>query len=307
LPNATLLEIPLLKTSHVPISFNQARFRTALTKTESIIEIFKAALEEINHHLDVRFKEGENVRNLVYERALLIDCILHYAWHQFSWSEQISLIAVGGYGRGELHPKSDIDLLLLTAENPDKRDHISSQSFLTLLWDIGLNIGHSVRTLSECLDIASKDISVTTTVMEARLLQGHNNLLNDLIAGIIPGKIWRNELFFLGKQKEQKARHKKYNDTEYNLEPNVKNAPGGLRDIQTIQWVAKRFFNVNSLAALEDKGFFTETEYTSLTHAEEFLWKVRYGLHMIAKRPEERLLFEYQKELAIELFYLYAA
>ncbi|MFT6387180.1 MAG: [protein-PII] uridylyltransferase [Cellvibrionaceae bacterium] len=299
MPNATLLEIPLLKTSHVPISFNQARFRTALTKTESIIEIFKAALEEINHHLDVRFKEGENVRNLVYERALLIDCILHYAWHQFSWSEQISLIAVGGYGRGELHPKSDIDLLLLTAENPDKRDHISSQSFLTLLWDIGLNIGHSVRTLSECLDIASKDISVTTTVMEARLLQGHNNLLNDLIAGIIPGKIWRNELFFLGKQKEQKARHKKYNDTEYNLEPNVKNAPGGLRDIQTIQWVAKRFFNVNSLAALEDKGFFTETEYTSLTHAEEFLWKVRYGLHMIAKRPEERLLFEYQKELAL--------
>jgi len=298
LPNSALLEIPLLENSHVPISFNQTRFRNALAETESIIEIFKAGLEAVNYHLDVRFKEGENVRNLVYERALLVDCILHYAWHQFSWSDQISLIAVGGYGRGELHPKSDIDLLLLTSENPEKRDHISSQSFLTLLWDIGLNIGHSVRTLSECLDIAKKDISVTTSIVEARLLQGHDNLLNNLITGIAPSKIWRNELFFLGKQEEQNTRHKKYNDTEYNLEPNVKNAPGGLRDIQTIQWVAKRFFNVNSLSALEDKGFFTETEYGSLTHAEEFLWKVRYGLHMVAKRPEERLLFEYQKELA---------
>lgn len=298
MPNPAQLDIPLLERGHVPISFNQIRFRAALAKTDSVIDIFKAALEAINHHLDVRFKEGENVRNLVYERALLIDCILHYAWNQFSWSDQISLIAVGGYGRGELHPKSDIDLLILTSKHPDQRDHTSSQSFLALLWDIGLNIGHSVRTLPECLKIASEDISVTTSIMEARLLQGGKALLDELTLESSPEKIWRNEAFFLGKQQEQKERHDKYNDTEYNLEPNVKNAPGGLRDIQTIQWVAKRFFNVTSLAALEDRGFFTEIEYTSLVYAEEFLWKVRYGLHMVAKRPEERLLFEYQQELA---------
>lgn len=304
MPNSALSDIPLLENKHVPISFNQVRFREALATTDSHIQEFKTAIEAINCHLDTRFTEGENIRNLIYERALLIDCLLHYAWHQFVWSDQISLIAVGGYGRGELHPKSDIDLLLLTSENPDNKDHVSSQSFLALLWDIGLNIGHSVRKLSECIDIASQDISVTTSVMESRLLQGPAELLHKLRVSITPDKIWSNEHFFLGKQTEQQKRHERYNDTEYNLEPNVKNAPGGLRDIQTIQWVAKRFFNVTSLAALGDKGFFTEGEYTSLSYAEEFLWKVRYGLHMVAKRPEERLLFEYQRELAALFGYM---
>ncbi len=303
MPNSALLDIPLLKKNHVPISFNQIRFRSALAESDSVIRVFKEAIATINYHLDIRFKEGESVRNLVYERALLIDCILHYAWYQFSWSDNISLIAVGGYGRGELHPKSDIDLLLLTSQHPDKRDHISSQAFLALLWDIGLNVGHSVRTLAECIDIAGKDISVTTSIMEARLLEGSAELLCELNNATSCEKIWSNKEFFIGKLREQQKRHERYNDTEYNLEPNVKNAPGGLRDIQTIQWVAKRFFNVTSLLALEDKGFFTEAEYSSLTYAEEFLWRVRYGLHMIAKRPEERLLFDYQKELATAFGY----
>lgn len=295
---SALLDIPLLQEQRAPLSFNQIRFRETLAQSDDILPVFKTAMELIDGHLDTRFKEGENVRSLVYERAQLIDYILHYAWHQFSWSQEISLIAVGGYGRNELHPKSDIDLLLLTSNTPDTQDHTSSQRFLALLWDMGLNIGHSVRTLSECLDIAAKDISVATSIMESRRLQGANTLLEQLRSGTTPASIWPNNAFLIGKQAEQQKRHDKYNDTEYNLEPNVKNAPGGLRDIQTIQWVAKRFFNVDSLSALSDKGFFTDAEYTILLHSETFLWKVRYGLHILAKRPEERLLFDYQRELA---------
>ncbi len=294
-----MLEIPILEETPVPIAFNQMRFRAALARTNSIINVFKAAIEAINYQFDIRFKEGESIRNIIYERALLIDCLLHYAWHQFEWNHnEVSLIAVGGYGRGELHPKSDIDLLILMSNSPGSKNYESSQAFLTLLWDIGLNIGHSVRTIDECTNIAREDITVATSIMEARVLQGPSSLFQELQLNTSSDKMWTNDKFFLAKTEEQESRHEKYNDTEYNLEPNVKNAPGGLRDIQTIQWVAKRFFNVNTLAALEGKGFFTDEEYASLIYGEEFLWKVRYGLHMTASRPEERLLFDYQKDLA---------
>jgi [protein-PII] uridylyltransferase len=291
------MDIPLLETSPVPVSFNQSRFREDLVRTESVIEIFKSAIAAIDTQLNRRFINGEGIRSLIYERALLVDCILYYAWSQFSWSEDISLIAVGGYGRGELHPQSDIDLLILKAAKGDKDDQ-STQGFLTLLWDIGLQVGHSVRSLQECCEIAAEDITVATNLMESRLLQGSNLLFESLNKAISKDQIWANEAFFKAKFEEQQNRHEKYNDTEYNLEPNVKNAPGGLRDIQTIQWLAKRYYGVTTLDALHDKGFFTEAEYATLVFSEEFLWRVRYGLHMIAKRPEERLLFDYQKELA---------
>lgn len=295
--NLAISGVPFIDSAPVPVSFNQEQFRQDLQNTASVIGIFKKAIEEFGHQLDSRFVNGENTRNLIYERARFIDTLLHYAWHQSSWTEDSSLIAVGGYGRGELHPQSDIDLLILLPENATS-DADSAQQFLTLLWDIGLNIGHSVRTLPECLDIAHRDLTVVTSIMEARLLQGQESAIESLKAATAAERMWPNEPFFLAKIEEQTQRHHKYNDIEYNLEPNVKNAPGGLRDIQTIQWVAKRFFKVTSLSALEGKGFFTEAEFATLNYGEEFLWKVRYGLHMVANRPEERLLFDYQKELA---------
>lgn len=274
------------------------QFQQDIANGKNIIGIFKSALEALDHQYNSRFKEGESARSLVYERAHTIDCILHYAWHQFSWSDSISLIAIGGYGRGELHPKSDIDLLLLLTNEPDPKDYESGQEFLTLLWDIGLNIGHSVRTIEQCVDMVREDITVATSILESRVLQGPKELLTTLKSNTEPGKAWSNKSFFLAKFNEQDERHEKYNDTEYNLEPNVKNAPGGLRDIQNIQWIAKYYFGVSTLAALEGKGFFTDEEYATLITGEEYLWKVRYGLHMVANRAEERLLFEYQRELA---------
>ena len=289
---------PLIEESLVPICFNQVQFQQDIAKAQNSIGVFKDALAAFNQQYNARFKEGESVRRLVYERAHIIDAVLHYAWHQFSWSDQVSLVAIGGYGRGELHPKSDIDLLLLLSNAPSTLDYESGREFLTMLWDIGLNISHSVRTLDQCVDMVREDITVATSILESRLLKGSKTLFNSLKAATEPGKIWSNKSFFLAKFDEQKKRHEKYNDTEYNLEPNVKNAPGGLRDIQNIQWIAKHYFNVSTLAALEGKGFFTDEEYATLITGEEYLWKVRYGLHVVANRPEERLLFEYQRELA---------
>lgn len=280
------------------LGFDDNAFRRSLASAESIITPFKDALEAINTQLDFRFREGENIRKIVHDRALLIDCLIHYAWNQFNWDDSISLIAVGGYGRGELHPKSDIDILVLMDNGTADTHADNVQQLLTLMWDIGMDIGHSVRTLDECIAIAKEDITVATNIMETRTLQGGSALLHQLRAATTPEKMWDNDDFFLAKVNEQRDRHAKYQHTEYNLEPNIKNAPGGLRDIQTIKWIAKRFFNVRSFEQLSSTGLFTEKEYAILVDGEDFLWRVRYGLHLLAKRPEERLLFEYQRELA---------
>ncbi len=277
--------------------FDQSRFRRALGE-QPVIAVFKDALAAANGQFNLRFREGEDIRSLVYERALFIDCILHYAWYQFDWPQGISLEAVGGYGRGELHPFSDIDLLIL--HQPDVlrscRDNI--ERFLTLLWDIGLEIGHSVRTVKQCVDIARTDITVATNIMESRTLVGDESLRVELQQLTSPEHLWPADEFFRAKWDEQILRHQKYNDTEYNLEPNIKNAPGGLRDIQVICWVAKRYYQVRTIRQLHGKSFFTEEEFSMLYSGEEFLWRVRYGLHMVAKRAEERLLFDHQRELA---------
>ena len=277
--------------------FDQSRFRNALT-SQPHITVFKDALSGSNMQFNRRFIEGEDIRTLVYERALFIDCILHYAWYKFEWPDSISLEAVGGYGRGELHPASDIDLLILYRPDVLEECKENIEKFLTFLWDIKLEIGSSVRTVKECIEIARNDITVATNIMESRTLVGDQSLRHELLQQSAPNHIWPADTFFRAKWDEQIERHKKYNDTEYNLEPNIKNAPGGLRDIQTINWVAKRYFQVRTLKQLEGKGFFTEEEFSLLYSGEEYLWRVRYGLHMVAKRPEERLIFDYQRELA---------
>jgi [protein-PII] uridylyltransferase len=277
--------------------FDQTRFRRALAE-KPVITVFKDAITAASAQFNVRFCEGEDIRSLVYERALFIDCILHYAWYQFEWPEGISLEAVGGYGRGELHPGSDIDLLILHRPEALPLCKNSVERFLTLLWDIGLEIGHSVRTVKQCVDIARSDITVATNIMESRTLVGDASLRLELQQLTLPDQLWPADEFFRAKWDEQILRHQKYNDTEYNLEPNIKNAPGGLRDIQVICWVAKRYYQVRTLKQLHGKNFFTEEEFSMLYSGEEFLWRVRYGLHMVAKRAEERLLFDHQRELA---------
>ncbi|MDE0875235.1 MAG: [protein-PII] uridylyltransferase [Porticoccaceae bacterium] len=285
---------------NAPLFFDQKRFLLDLDAGDPIF-VFRNALSAAKAHFNNRFHEGEDVHTLVNETARFADLVLRLAWERYEWDSDISLIAVGGYGRGELHPFSDIDLLILMRRDRGKRYQQSIEQFLTFLWDIKLVIGHSVRSLSQCVDEAKADITIATNLMETRLLCGNGKLLQSMLRKTGPDRIWASSKFYSGKVEEQRARHQKHDDTEYNLEPNIKEAPGGLRDIQLINWTAKRHFQVHRRSHLVEKGFLSEEEYRTLRRDEEFLWKVRYGLHLIAGRAEERLLFDYQRKLS-EMF-----
>jgi [protein-PII] uridylyltransferase len=283
-----------------PELFDPGQFQAELALKSSPIPAFKKAIGRARSVLDKRFTEGRDIRRLVEDRAWFVDQILRRAWNRFPWSQHadIALVAVGGYGRGELHPYSDIDLLILLAENDHELFRESIEGFLTLLWDIGLEVGHSVRSLDECSVEARADLTVITNLMESRTIAGPEHLRQQMQTLISPQQMWPSEEFFVAKRHELRKRHAKYNDTEYNLEPNVKGSPGGLRDIQTILWIARRQFGTLNLHAMLSQGFLLESEYSMLAHAQEFLWKVRYALHMLAGRAEDRLLFDHQRKIA---------
>ncbi|MDH1264320.1 [protein-PII] uridylyltransferase [Pseudomonas sp. GD03944] len=283
-----------------PELFDRGQFQAELALKASPIAAFKKAIRRAHEVLDKRFRDGREIRRLVEDRAWFTDQILRQAWDRLAWSEDadIALLAVGGYGRGELHPYSDIDLLILLdgADHETFREPI--ERFLTLLWDIGLEVGQSVRSVDECAQEAQADLTVVTNLMESRTIAGPERLRQRMQDVTSTTAMWPSKHFFLAKREEQRARHRKYNDTEYNLEPNVKGSPGGLRDIQTILWVARRHFGTLNLHSMVGQGFLLEGEYSLLASSQEFLWKVRYALHMLAGRAEDRLLFDHQSKVA---------
>jgi len=265
----------------------------------------RAALTAASDSLRERFLAGEAVADLVHERASLIDEQLVRLWrhHAGDAIDTAALVAVGGYGRGELHPCSDIDIMVLLPDDlpPGGEEHLSA--FVTSLWDIGLEIGHSVRTVEQCLEQATADLTVTTTLIEARLLHGPRALFDAMESAIAPERIWPSKQFFEEKRKEQIARHHRYGDTAYNLEPNVKGSPGGLRDIQMIGWVAKRHFGDTTFEELVEHGFLTPGQVQRLNDGQAFLWKIRFALHVLTGRREDRILFDHQIKLAEMLGY----
>jgi [protein-PII] uridylyltransferase len=277
-----------------------ARLPAVLAAHPGSREEYRRQLGLAHEDLKSRFLDEEPVEILVHARALLIDTVLRQAWfeHLGNGVRHWALVAVGGYGRGELHPCSDIDILLLVAQPPDEAERSQVERLITFLWDIGLEVGHSVRTVAECVQESAADVSVMTTLLEARLLHGDAGLLAAMNTALSPPGIWPEKEFFEAKLKEQADRHLKANDTAYNLEPNVKTGPGGLRDIQTIGWVAKRHFGAESLDGLARRGFITASELRRLKQAQSFLWKVRFGLHIVTGRREDRLLFDHQLKLA---------
>ena len=266
----------------------------------NIVNLLSGALKSASEELDSRYKKNLPITDIVADRAKAVDKIIILAWNTQSWpdSSDINLIAVGGYGRGELLPHSDIDLLILTTKDNNKEYKNSISQFLTLLWDIGLQVGQSVRSVSQCVKEAKTDITVATALMESRTLVGSTSLYKEMITATSHSKIWPIKKFVQAKIDEQKARHKKYNDVDYALEPNIKTSPGGLRDIQTIAWVSKRHFGAGSFNDLVQLGFLKVSEETMLNRGQQFLWRLRYGLHLLSGRCEDRLLFDKQRELA---------
>lgn len=259
----------------------------------------KTLLQQADAALHARFRQGQDIRDLVSWRSAVLDAVLAQLWLGLDWpaSPAASLIAVGGYGRGELHPHSDIDLLFLV-EARDPALEPLLETLVAQCWDLGLKIGHSVRTPAECETLGRDDITIATALMEARLLAGHEQLYQQMLTLTSPDRIWPSAAFFRAKWDEQITRHRKYNDTEYNLEPNLKSCPGGLRDIQMIGWVIKRHFGARTLRELVDRGFITEAEYRNLDEGQAYLWRIRYALHLLTGRAEDRLLFDHQKAVA---------
>jgi [protein-PII] uridylyltransferase len=280
-----------------PDMFNIAAFKDQF-EGKNVIQNCKKAIASTTEYLHQQFRDGAQASDLIRLRAAFMDELLGALWDQQHWgASELALVAVGGYGRGELHPHSDIDLLILLGENCDAcREMLSN--FLTLLWDVGLNIGHSVRNIDQCVEHAAGDITILTNLMEARVIRGPEQLMQQVRELTGPDKMWSSQDFFQAKLEEQITRHKKFADTEYNLEPNVKSSPGGLRDLQIIGWIAERHFGVESLEEITAKEFLNSEEMAILTTGRDFMWQVRYALHMIAHREEDRLLFDHQRELA---------
>jgi len=263
-------------------------------------DAFRTELRDAHAELAERFKADESVETLVHARAELIDAILREVWRSQlpEGYDGWALAAVGGYGRGELHPHSDIDILILVPATPDEAGRGVVERVVTFLWDINLEVGHSVRTVEQCAEESAADVGVMTTLVEARLLTGNAALLAAMRDAVSADRVWSVKAYFEAKVAEQQDRHLKANDTAYNLEPNVKTGPGGLRDIQTIAWVAKRHFGASSLDELLTHGFLSPSELRKLKQAQSFLWKVRFGLHIVTNRREDRLLFDHQIKLA---------
>ena len=260
---------------------------------------YAQAIRDARQMLNEAFQAGENVLLLLQQHADFIDAVLQHLWNASRISSQrATLVAVGGYGRRELHPASDVDLMVLLTENPQAECNERLSAFITLLWDIGLDVGHSVRTLDECLEAASNDLTIITNLIESRYLTGNENLYRALQDAISPEQMWDSRAFFMAKLEEQQKRHLRFGDSSHRVEPNLKEGRGGLRDIQTISWVTLREYGTFSLQELYAKRLLEYDEFETLRAGREFLWSIRFVLHGLAKRKEDRLLFDYQRTLA---------
>ena len=268
------------------------------------VSAFKANVAECYEWLKSAFA-GLHVDQLVSGRAVYIDALLTRIWalHGLADNNDLALVAVGGYGRAQLQPHSDIDLLILSKKPLNSSTRTQLSQFITLLWDVKLDVGQSVRTVKETLAIAKDDVTVATNLVESRCLCGNESIFFGLMEAVNKKQIWTSDRFFVAKMDEQKARHRKFHGTAYNLEPNVKENPGCLRDIQSIGWVAKKHFKEYDGWSLVGHGYFTQQEHAELIECRSNLWRMRFALHLVAGRNENRLLFDYQTEVADKLGY----
>jgi [protein-PII] uridylyltransferase len=260
---------------------------------------YKSSIQKGQSELRRQYLADHDPSQLLYERSRLVDEALRELWTELRLPDSMALCAVGGYGRGELWPASDIDLLILLPNEPDTARAEQLEQLVGLFWDIGLEIGHSVRTVEDCLKEAEGDLTVQTALVEARLIVGNYALFSRMASE------FKNHLdpqtFYHTKRVEQEERYRKYQETPYSLEPNCKDSPGGLRDLQTILWIAQATGYGNSWRDLKRHGFITHQEEQGLERREEFLQRLRIHLHLHAGRREDRLLFDYQTALAEQL------
>ena len=235
-------------------------------------------------------------RDLLHRLSGLVDRELRDVWRRQAMPASLALLAVGGYGRGELFPYSDVDILVLLPQPAEPALQRQLEQLIGTLWDIGLEVGHSVRTTEECLELAEQDVTVQTTLLESRLIAGNRGLFDRFVAATSASIEPRS--FFDAKQLEQQQRHARYQET--NLEPNIKESAGGLRDLQTILWIARAAQIGKNWTDLSRQNLITADEAREIRRHEQFLQSVRIRLHYLAGRREDRLLFDHQSALAAQ-------
>lgn len=266
-----------------------------------ICTTLRTYLDDIAQIFDMAVFQRTPIDKVVHARCAMTDelFIKLFAYYQLD-KQNLLMFATGGYGRGELHPHSDIDVLLLSLDTITNTLNKQISDFIALLWDIGLQPAVVARSLADC-EIACQDITVATSLLETRLLVGDDKFIGLPLQ--ILQKNWSNAHFYQAKADETKIRYLKYNPTESNLEPDIKNAVGGLRDIQTIGWIWKQYLQTDSFVSLLEQGVLTASEFNSLQQSQFFLWQIRYHLHQMTGRDENRLLFDYQRVVAEKMGY----
>ncbi len=274
--------------SSIPVSVS--------AQPEVTLSQWKQLLIERRSALQSDYQKHPLPAHLLNHHRKLIDEILQNICQVLELPKTLSLLAVGGYGHGRLFPYSDIDLLVLLGSDADLILREQLERLIGLLWDVGLEVGHSVRTIPECQEQARKDVTVQTTLMEARLLYGSPSLFKKFSQAMLA--IMDSAVFSQAKQLEQQQRHARFHDTANNLEPNLKESPGGLRDLQNILWISQACGLGTSWQALAKHGLITQHEARQIKNHELFLQDLRIRLHYLACRREDRLRFDFQGTLA---------
>src|SRR5216684_4602014 len=279
-----------------------------------VVEILRQALQtgraEVRRRFDAGASGTDTVRGLSFLMDQLIRVLYDFvAAHVYPLAnptsgERLTLVAVGGYGRGELAPFSDIDLLFLLPYKPTPHTEQVVEYLLYLLWDLGLKIGQATRSVDECLRQAKADLTIRTGLLEARYLWGEQALFSELKkrfdSDIVRGTAAQ---FVEAKLAERDARHQRVGDSRYQLEPNIKEGKGGLRDLHTLFWIAKYIYRTDDVGKLVELGVLSTEESQRFDHAQSFLWTVRCHLHYLAGRAEERLTFDLQAQIARQMGY----
>src|SRR5258707_6919160 len=269
----------------------------------------RQALADGHAEIHRRFEAEGDATDTVHEQCFLIDQLIRvlfdfvgdkvYPIANPTAGEKLAIVAVGGYGRGEMAPFSDIDLLFLLPYKRTPHTEQVVEYLLYMLWDLGLKIGQSTRSVDECLRQARSDLTIRTGLLEARYLWGEQALFNELKrrfdSDIVRGSAAQ---FVEAKLAERDARHQRVGDSRYQLEPNIKEGKGGLRDLHTLFWIAKYIYRTDDVGKLVELGVLSAEESQRFDHAQRFLWTVRCHLHYLAGRAEERLTFDLQAEIA---------
>jgi [protein-PII] uridylyltransferase len=276
-----------------------AMLAIAAPETPGAVRHWRDALRAGRAALEAAFRARPDTSALLAGHARLVDRVVAGAWGTRGAPSGVALIAIGGYGRGELYPYSDVDVLILHAHPLDDAGTAFVERFIGMLWDIGLDVGHSVRTIDDCKEAMAIDNTVTTSLIEHRLIKGARALYAEFRRMLAAAMNVR--AFYEAKVLEQQQRHLKYHDTAYNLEPNIKESPGGLRDLQAVTWIARAAGLGHGWGELAKAGLILAGEARTVARHARFIGELRVRLHYLAGRREDRLVFDQQNALAREL------